>query len=49
MKIKDFSGAGIVYKFLLALDSELWVEYADEFFGLMCLGKHFGRYGYAFI
>ena len=31
---KDFSGAGIVYKFLLALDSELWVEYADEFLDL---------------
>ena len=31
---KDFSGAGIVYKFLLALDSEFWVEYADEFLDL---------------
>jgi len=31
---KDFSGAGIVYKFLLALDNEFWVEYADDFLDL---------------
>lgn len=36
---KDLSGVGIVYKFLQALDEELWVEYADDFLDLVALGN----------
>lgn len=31
---KQLCGAGIVYKFLQALDEELWVEYADNYLDL---------------
>lgn len=36
---KDLSGVGIVYKFLQALDDELWEEYADDFLDLVALGN----------
>jgi len=36
---KDLSGAGIVYRFLQALDEELWVEYADNFLDLCAVGN----------
>lgn len=36
---KDLSGVGIVYKFLQALDNELWCEYADDFLDLVALGN----------
>ncbi len=38
-KNKDLSGAGIVYRFLQALDEELWEDYADNFIDLCCLGN----------
>lgn len=38
-KNKDLSGAGIVYRFLQALDEELWEDYADDFIDLCCLGN----------
>ena len=36
---KDLSGAGVVYKFLQALDEATWNEYADEFLDLVALGN----------
>lgn len=36
---KDLCGVGIVYKFLQALDDELWVTYADEFLDLVAFGN----------
>lgn len=35
---KALSGAGVVYKFLQALDDYYWNEYADEFIDLVSLG-----------
>ena len=43
---KSLCGAGIVYKFLKALDDFLWCEYADDF--LDCFSKYFRGNGYAF-
>lgn len=36
---KDLSGAGIVYRFLQALDEELWEDYADNFLDLCAVGN----------
>ena len=36
---KDLSGAGVVYRFLQALDEELWESYADNFLDLCCVGN----------
>ena len=36
---KDFCGAGIVYKFLQALDDENWTEYADNYLDLVALAN----------
>lgn len=36
---KEFSGAGIVYKFLQALDEELWEDHADDFLDLCAVGN----------
>lgn len=36
---KNFSGAGIVYKFLKAVDEELWEDYADELLDMVALGN----------
>jgi len=36
---KDLCGVGIVYKFLQALDDELWENYADDFLDLVALGN----------
>lgn len=36
---KDFCGAGVVYKFLQALDDENWTEYADEYLDLVALAN----------
>lgn len=36
---KDLSGAGIVYRFLQALDEELWEDYADDFLDLCAVGN----------
>ena len=36
---KDLSGAGVVYRFLQALDEELWEDYADNFLDLCCVGN----------
>lgn len=36
---KDFCGAGVVYKFLQALDNENWTEYADDYLDLVALGN----------
>lgn len=38
-KNKNLSGAGIVYRFLQAIDEELWEEYADNFLDLCALGN----------
>lgn len=38
-KNKNLSGAGIVYRFLQALDEELWEDYADNFLDLCALGN----------
>ena len=38
-KNKDLSGAGVVYRFLQALDSELWEDYADNFLDLCSVGN----------
>lgn len=38
-KNKDLSGAGIVYRFLQALDEELWEDHANDFLDLVCLGN----------
>lgn len=36
---KDFCGAGIVYKFLQALDEESWNEFADDYLDLCALAN----------
>lgn len=36
---KDFCGAGIVYKFLQALDAETWNEFADDYIDLCALAN----------
>lgn len=36
---KDFSGAGIIYEFLRALDDELWVNYSDKYLDLVALAQ----------
>lgn len=36
---KDFCGAGVVYKFLQALDEENWSEYADSYLDLCALAN----------
>ena len=36
---KDFCGAGIVYKFLQALDTETWNEFADDYLDLCALAN----------
>ena len=36
---KDLSGAGVVYRFLQALDAELWEDYADRFLDLCFVGN----------
>lgn len=36
---KNLSGAGIVYKFLQALDDENWTEYADDYLDLCALAN----------
>ena len=36
---KDFCGAGVVYKFLQALDSETWNEFADDYLDLCALAN----------
>lgn len=36
---KNFCGAGIVYKFLKAVDEELWEDYADKMLDLVALGN----------
>lgn len=36
---KSLCGAGVVYKFLKALDDKLWNEYADDFLDLFALGN----------
>lgn len=36
---KDLSGAGVVYRFLQALDEELWEDNADNFLDLCCVGN----------
>lgn len=36
---KELSGAGIVYRFLQALDGELWEDYADDYLDLCAVGN----------
>lgn len=36
---KNFCGAGIVYKFLKAVDDELWDNYADQMLDIVALGN----------
>lgn len=36
---KNFCGAGIVYKFIKAVDEELWEDYADKMFDIVALGN----------
>ena len=36
---KELSGAGVVYRFLQALDEELWEDYADNFLDLCFVGN----------
>lgn len=36
---KELSGAGIVYRFLQALDDELWEDYANDFLDLCAVGN----------
>lgn len=38
-KNKELSGVGIVYRFLQALDEELWENYADNFLDLCAVGN----------
>lgn len=38
-KNKDLSGAGVVYRFLQAIDDELWEEYADNLLDLCAVGN----------
>ena len=36
---KNFCGAGIVYKFVKAVDEELWEDYADKMLDIVALGN----------
>lgn len=36
---KDLSGAGVVYRFLQALDEEMWEDHADDFLDLCFVGN----------
>lgn len=36
---KELSGAGVTYRFLQALDEELWEDYADNFLDLCAVGN----------
>lgn len=36
---KNFCGAGVVYKFLKAVDEELWEDYADKMLDIVALGN----------
>ena len=36
---KNFCGAGIVYKFIKAVDEELWEDYADKMLDIVSLGN----------
>jgi len=36
---KEFSGAGITYKFLQAIDEELWTSFADKYIDLAAIGN----------
>lgn len=36
---KELCGAGVVYKFLQAVDDETWNEYADDYLDLVALGN----------
>ena len=36
---KNFCGAGVVYKFLKAVDEELWEDYADSMLDMVALGN----------
>ena len=36
---KDLSGVGVVYRFLQALDEELWEDHADDFLDLCAVGN----------
>ena len=36
---KNFCGAGIVYKFIKAVDEELWEDYADKLLDIVALGN----------
>ena len=36
---KNFCGAGIVYKFIKAVDEELWEDYADKMLDIVALGN----------
>lgn len=36
---KNLCGAGVVYRFLQALDSEYWTEYADDYLDLVALAN----------
>ena len=38
-KNKDLSGAGVVYRFLQAIDAELWEDCADNFLDLCAVGN----------
>lgn len=38
-KNKDLSGAGVVYRFLQAIDEYLWEDYADNFLDLCSVGN----------
>lgn len=38
-KNKDLCGAGVVYRFLQAMDDELWVNYADDYLDLCALAN----------
>ena len=38
-KNKDLSGAGVVYRFLQAIDGYLWEDYADKFLDLCAVGN----------
>lgn len=38
-KNKDLSGVGVVYRFLQALDEELWEDHADDFLDLCAVGN----------
>lgn len=38
-KNKDLCGAGVVYRFLQAMDDELWINYADDYLDLCALAN----------